>query len=1030
MSVSDGVPVHRIEVTTKPLDGLVDVRGEAVRRQLATDLGISVGSVRSVMGYLVRGSLTADQLLLCLRELFTDPIIETGVVNDTLLNDSDLFPSPELVIQVGYKPGVTDNPAHAALDGLHTLLGDDAPGTLEVATTRTYVFTGLPEDVDEMVIAKSLYNNQIERGQMSRAEAISELDWPQLDWPRWPGSTPKPVQIVDLEVDDDELLAISTRGMLALNLEEMQAIQTWYREAGESQIGERREALGLPKSAPTDVELEALAQTWSEHCKHKIFASHITYTDTEAKETRELDSLFQTCIRGPTLEMAKRRPWLLSLFHDNSGVIEWTDEWSLCMKVETHNSPSALDPYGGAMTGIVGVNRDILGTGLGARPLANTDVFCFGPPDMDPDDVPEGLLHPTRILRGVHAGVRVGGNESGIPTVNGAMMFDRRYAGKPLVYCGTVGIMPAELPDGRASHVKTPQAGDLVYMVGGRVGADGIHGATFSSLELSDDSPQSAVQIGDPITQKKMLDMVLEARDAGLIQAITDNGAGGLSSSVGEMAELTGGVDLQLSDVPRKVAGLAAWEVLVSESQERMTIAVRPADAEAFEALAALHEVEATVVATFRDDGLFLVRDGDETVALLPLEFLHDGVPQLRLEAEWVRPTPDAPAWPEEPATKGKRTAFWGEWLETLLASPNVASKEPWVRQYDHEVQAQTVIKPFVGVEADGPADAALIAPLLGERRGAVISNGMAPRYSDLDAHAMAQAAVDEAVRNAVCVGVDIERMAALDNFCWPDPVQSEKTPDGRYKLAQLVRANEGLAEACVAYGLPLISGKDSMKNDSGVGDQKISVPPTLLVSLLGDHPDVTKTATSDLKAAGDVVVVVGQSRQELGGTEVAWAVAERRGGGIGGEVPRANLEANRRTYMAVSRAIRDGLVKSAHDCSDGGLAVALAESAIGGRLGVDVDVAKVATATEASPDRWGLLFGESLGRLVLTVAASDFLDLSEQLSGVTWAKVGTVTDDGMMTVRDGDDVLISSDVEHLADVWSSALDLDAGGEA
>ena len=513
----------------------------------------------------------------------------------------------------------------------------------------------------------------------------------------------------------------------------------------------------------------------------------------------------------PTLDIQEEEDWLLSIFHDNSGVISWNDEWSVCIKAETHNSPSALDPYGGAITGIVGVNRDILGTGLGARPIANTDVFCFGPPDYS-GSIPEGLFHPSRVFRGVHSGVRSGGNESGIPTVNGAIVFDERYIGKPLVFCGTVGIMPRRLPDGRESHVKTPKPGDVVYMVGGRVGSDGIHGATFSSLELTEESPSSAVQIGDPITQKKMLDMILEARDAGLIQVITDNGAGGLSSSVGEMAELTGGAEIDLATVPLKQAGLSSWEILVSESQERMTVGVHPEDCHEFEALASLHEVEATVVGTFTDSGAFVVRHGETPVAHIPIHFLHDGCPQLRLESEWDPPAHMPVETPElDPDGMGRL-------LGRLIARPNVASKEWWVRSYDHEVIAQSVIKPFCGANHDAPGDAAVIAPIQGGTQGLVISNGIAPRYSDIDSYAMAAASVDEALRNAVCVGVDLEMIAGLDNFCWPDPIESSKTPDGRYKLAQLVRANRALDDVCRAYRLPCISGKDSMKNDAMLG--------------------------------------------------------------------------------------------------------------------------------------------------------------------------------------------------------------------
>ena len=536
-----------------------------------------------------------------------------------------------------------------------------------------------------------------------------------MEFPERPPIPYSPPAVIDLEVDDSELVSISEKGLLALNLEEMQAIQSHYRDPD---VRSARQTLGLPPNAPTDAELECLAQTWSEHCSHKIFAARIHHVDKETGEDSVVDSLFKTHIMQPTLDIQKEVDWLLSIFHDNSGVIAWNDEWSLCIKAETHNSPSALDPFGGAITGIVGVNRDIVGTGLGARPIANTDVFCFGPPDYQ-ERLPEGLFHPSRVFRGVHAGVRAGGNESGIPTVNGAIVFDERYIGKPLVYCGTLGIMPRTLPDGRESHIKTPEPGDVVYMVGGRVGYDGIHGATFSSLELTEESPSSAVQIGDPITQKKMIDMLLEARDAGLIQVITDNGAGGLSSSVGEMAELTGGAELDLGTVPLKQAGLSSWEILVSESQERMTVGVRPSDCSAFESLAALHEVEATAVGTFTDSGVFVVTHGTEPVAHLPIQFLHDGCPQLKLESEWVPPVHMPAEFPEADA-KGA-----GAILKRLMARPNVASKEWWVRSYDHEVIAQSVIKPFCGVNSDAPGDAAVIAPIQGGTQGAVISNGL-----------------------------------------------------------------------------------------------------------------------------------------------------------------------------------------------------------------------------------------------------------------------------------------------------------------
>ena len=1007
-------PVFSFEVTTRDLAGLPDARGDSVKTMLASNYNLNVQSVRVILGYQVRAKLSSEEADRTVYDLFADPVMEQGSVNTRLLDDTTIFSeAPQIVIQAGFKPGVTDNAGQAGLDGLLTLF-PQLDSDSAVATTRTYAFWGVPKNTSADWLASKLHNPMIERASIAGLTECKKSDWPSLDFPNQPALDQAAPAIVDLEVSDKELIEISETGLLALNLNEMKAIQSHYRDP---LVREAREQLGLPPNAPTDAELECLAQTWSEHCSHKIFAAKIHHKDTETGEHSTIDSLFKTHIMKPTLDIQKEVDWLLSIFHDNSGVIAWNEEWSLCMKAETHNSPSALDPFGGAMTGIVGVNRDILGTGLGARPIANTDVFCFGPPEYS-GNIPEGLFHPSRVMRGVHAGVRAGGNESGIPTVNGAIIFDDRYLGKPLVYCGTVGIMPRRLPDGRESHDKTPTPGDVVYMVGGRVGSDGIHGATFSSLELTEESPSSAVQIGDPITQKKMVDMILEARDEGLIQVITDNGAGGLSSSVGEMAELTGGADLDLAVVPLKQAGLSPWEILISESQERMTVGVRPADCAAFEALAALHEVEATVVGTFTDSGAFVVRMGENVVAHLPIEFLHDGCPQLDLESEWTPPEHEPISFPNTDAQD------MGKLLTMMMARPNVASKEWWVRSYDHEVIAQSVIKPFCGVNHDAPGDAAVIAPIQGQTQGAVISNGIVPRYSDIDAYAMAAASIDEALRNAVCVGVDLDLIAGLDNFCWPDPVESTKTPDGRYKLAQLVRANRALDDVCRAYNLPCISGKDSMKNDATLHGEKISIPPTILFSLIGNHSDVRKAVSSDFKSVGDRVYLCGESHQELGASELAYMLREQIDGasGIGGRVPEIDAERNLAMYRALTTAMGEGLVASAHDCSDGGLAAAVAECCFGADAGVNIDVSKImGDCTEI--DSWGALFGESLGRILVSVEPQHFAAFEAAMNGHACYALGGVEAGDQISISNGGETVLTASMSSLRAAWKDALD-------
>ena len=509
----------------------------------------------------------------------------------------------------------------------------------------------------------------------------------------------------------------------------------------------------------------------------------------------------------------------MSVFHDNAGLVRFDENWLFALKAETHNSPSALDPYGGALTGIVGCNRDIMGAGLGCKCIFNTDVFCFAPPDYS-GSIPDRLMHPRRVLRGVHRGVKDGGNQSGIPDVNGAFVFHDRFLGKPLVFCGTGGMIPATVA-GRPSHEKGARPGDRIVMCGGRIGKDGIHGATFSSEELHEGSPATAVQIGDPITQKKMADFLLEARDLGLFTSITDNGAGGLSSSIGEMAETPGGAEIHLDRAPLKYAGLAPWEIFLSEAQERMSLAVAPDRLDALLALAKRREVEATDLGVFTDSGRLDCYYDGALIGALDMAFLHDGVPVMQLKAVWNPPeaTPDIEIIDDD----------WTVALKRVLGTYNVCSKESFVRMYDHEVLAQSVLKQFQGEENDGPGDAAVIRPVPDSNRGVAVACGIYPKYSDLDAYAMMACAVDEAVRNLVCVGGAIGRIAGLDNFCWPDPIQSDKTPDGEYKLAQLVRCCEALYETCVAYDIPLISGKDSMKNDYTLGDPKISIPPTVL---------------------------------------------------------------------------------------------------------------------------------------------------------------------------------------------------------
>lgn len=972
---------RRIEVRFK--DGMKDALGEGVKKRIIEDLHIDVESVRTVDVYTFDASLSDEQVIVLGEKLFADPVIQ-------VFSDKPLAADFSWLIEAGFMPGVTDNVGATARKASEDILGIPVRG---VYFSRQYLIKGnIKQNDAEMIASGLLANSLIERWNIISASEWDRKKGIHLPLPIVKGKHTPVVSNVDLDVSSSKLKELSVQRLLALNLSEMKALREYFSN---KQVRNKRKEFDL--SLPTDVEIEVLAQTWSEHCKHKIFNSHITYSDD--KGTIVINSLFNTFIKRATKEINK--PWLVSVFNDNAGVIKFNEDYNLVMKVETHNTPSALDPYGGAITGIVGVNRDPLGTGMGARLIFNTDVFCFASPFYD-KEMPPRLLHPKRIFEGVRRGVEHGGNKSGIPTVNGCIVFDERYLGKPLVYCGTGGIMPSMI-NGKPSHLKEILNGDLIVMVGGRIGKDGIHGATFSSLALDEDSPVTAVQIGDPITQKKMLDFLLEARDKGLYRSITDNGAGGLSSSVGEMAQLSGGCLIELEKCPLKYPGLDPWEILLSESQERMTLAVSPEKIKEFLALSIIRDVESTVIGTFTDSGKFHVKYGEKNVAYLDMEFLHNGLPTMELNARWIQPRFKEPVLGVVDLTVV---------LKKLLSRLNTCSKEYVIRQYDHEVQGGSVIKPLTG---DGPSDAAVIRPLLDSMEGVVVSNGICPRYGDIDTYHMTACAIDEAVRNHIAVGGSMDHLAVLDNFCWCDPEKSAKTPDGEYKLAQLVRANMALYDYTKAYGVPCISGKDSMKNDYQVGGRKISIPPTVLFSTIGKIEDVRKAVTMDVKHPDDRIYVLGITKDELGASEYFASM-----GYIGKDVPRVNAVLAKKLYMALEKAILEGLVASCHDCSDGGLGVALAESAFSGGLGMMIELAKVPVDNIRRADT--ILFSESQSRFVVTVPSKNVKRFEAVMAGNVFADIGVVTARLDFNVMDGEKIVLSAGIDALKDAWQKTL--------
>ncbi|MBF0443454.1 MAG: phosphoribosylformylglycinamidine synthase, partial [Oligoflexales bacterium] len=784
-------------------------------------------------------------------------------------------------IDIHFRHGVTDNVGRTAEEAL-SILSDRG---IRVYSGQSILIRGKDLDKDrikkwvldffanELLQSIHIYDMNDTGGRKAVLERFDEcsIDIPSLNAPV-EDDVLSCVSVTDIFCHDEKIMELNEKNCWALTLDEINQIREYFRDEG---FQEKRRMRCLPR-LPTDVEIEIIAQTWSEHCRHKIFAADIEYSEAEnipsgmkSLGKKNIGSLYKTYIKGATHKIIRDKgiSWAVSVFSDNAGVVRFDEKVDFCIKVETHNSPSALDPYGGALTGILGVNRDIMGCGLGAKPIGNTNNFCFAPCDWpsrdNEDELPSGLKHPRRILQGVHKGIEDGGNKSGIPTINGSFFFDMSYAGKPLVFCGTVGVMPQKLPDGRNGWEKGAKAKDRIMIVGGATGKDGIHGATFSSLDLSQSSPVSAVQIGDPITQKRALDFILAARDLGLYSSITDNGAGGFSSSIGEMARETGGAAIELQKAPTKYPGLRPFELMVSESQERMTLAVSEANADRFLSLAEKYGVSASDLGEFSSSGYLEVNYSGKPVALLSLDFLHESLRPLSLAAEWKGPSEgkdwaDTVAKPKIPWNRiGEKT---GSRIQSilirLLEAYNITSKERWVRQYDHEVQAATIVKPFTGKSMRGPSDSGVLWTKMhggSEHSAIAISNGLCPRLSSYDGYLMAMWAVDEAVRNLVASGANIEKISLLDNFCWPDPVESPSNAGGRQKLAALVRACEGLYDISVAYGMPLVSGKDSMKNDFNGFDRagkrvKISVLPTLLVTGMGYIENVEHVVTTDFK--------------------------------------------------------------------------------------------------------------------------------------------------------------------------------------
>src|SRR3990167_5101715 len=944
-----------------------DTRADVKKRYIE-----NLGIVKKLNNLVLVDAYTIDQQLSKLSlskiaQIITDPDSETYTINEPLAPKKF-----DWVIEIGFLPGVTDNIGTTARETIEDILETRLNGQGVYSSQLLFLSGSLTKPLVKQ-IAESLYNPLIQRAyiksfnEFNRDRGMDNIV-PEVRIQKKPH-----VLSIDLKVNDDELEKIgklgiknvdgTRRGPLALDLEALKIIRDYFNKKGRK---------------PTDIELESLAQTWSEHCKHTIFADPIDEIE---------NGLFKTFIKGATDKIRKHKgksDFCVSVFTDNSGAIIFDDEYLITDKVETHNSPSALDPFGGAITGIVGVNRDTLGFGLAAKPIINKYGYCFAYPwDSEPlfrdSERKQKMLPPKRILEGVIDGVRVGGNNSGIPTPQGFMFFDKRYKGKPLVFVGTVGLIPRKVGN-HVAFKKKAESGDYIVMIGGKVGQDGIHGATFSSESLNTSSPASAVQIGDPITQKKLSDAVVkEARDAELFNSITDNGAGGLSSSVCEMARESGGCVVNLEKVPLKYPGLDPWQIWISESQERMTLSVPQKKWRKIADLFSRRGVEATVIGKFTASGKCEIFYNKKRIMNIDMDFLHDGRP-IKRQASLTFFTHF-----KEPKLKEEKN--FNNTIISMLKRPNIASFMFISQQYDHEVQAGSVLKPLQGKGLVN-ADASVTRPVPTSKKGVVLSQGINPHYSDIDTYHMAGAVIDTAIRNAVCAGADINHLALLDNFCW----SSSDSPERLYELKRAVQACYDYA---VAYGTPFISGKDSMFNDFKGYDSKdnfvkISVPPTLLISAIGIIADATKAISIDLKFPGDSIYLIGETFDELGGSEYFHLLSEENGNNaIGNSVPKVDAKKNKLIYSALSKAISQELITSAISVHLGGLASALLRTALAGMLGINVSLDNILGNVR---DNHSLLFSESQGRVVVSISPKNEKEFIKLFKETPLKKIGEVS--------------------------------------
>lgn len=905
--------IWRIDLV--PKDPETDFLSLDAKNLLARE-GFKISSLTASRVYLIEADISKSVISKLAKDIFLDPILENISIGDA----SNSLNSDKQSILIFKKPGVMD-PVEESTKKAFNDAGH------KVSNVRTGIKYSLSGNAPAQICSKILSNLVVDQ------VFIGERPFKSISI-----GTPYKFKLVTIPLDKLKNYVSE----LSLDNAEIGAVKKYFK----------REA--------TDVELETIAQTWSEHCKHKTFKSKIKYNG------KTIQNLFKETIAYATDKTKK--PYLVSVFKDNAGIIRFTKDIDLAVKVETHNHPSAIEPYGGSNTGLGGVIRDILGAGLGAKPIAGIDVFAVAKPDCK---LMPGTIGPATLLNEVVAGVRDYGNRMGIPTVCGAVYYDNRYLANPLVYCGVVGVLPT------GQNKKIISTGDLIFVIGGRTGKDGIHGATFSSAaldEYSQDTSQEAVQIGNAIVEKRILDFIIEARDKKLFTAITDCGAGGLSSAVGEITEDNGAV-VHLDKVPLKYAGLSYKEIWISEAQERMVLIVPSTLEKKFVDLANRYDVETTNIGTVSDDKKLVLYYQGNKVCDLDMNFLHNGLPIPEKTATWKKPKLSEP--------KINEKENYNEELLKILASYNVKSKESIIRCYDHEVQGNSIIKPLCGLSRIGPSDGVVIKSPNGEDKGFAIGLGINPSYADISPYDMAALAIDEAVRNVLACGANPFMISILDNFCWGDVNNPEI-------LGALVEACFACRDIAIEYQTPFISGKDSLNNTYKIKNKQVSIPHTLLITAVGIVDSIEHCVTMDAKCDGEVYIL-GTTKNELGGSEYYKLFNE-----IGSNAPKVEPSSAIAIFKKLHEAITKGVVRACHDISEGGLATAIAEMCIASKVGADIDISKIPTGGKLS--NWQLLFSETPSRFL--VETNSPLTFEKIFSGLPVAKIGRFKRNNRLVIK------------------------------